>query len=266
MTSRFLPTPGVDLRIDPAESSEVFAFDRAETGFEDPDAAEVQAATADFGPLETSSGRPIELFIPEHYEPAYPYPLIVWLHGGGRSERELTELMPCVSERNHIGLAFRGTRPGRNAPLGGFRWPDSAGDVSRFASELHDTVCRLRRAFHVHSERIHLAGFDEGATLALRLLLARPEWFAGAVAFGPKYPGGPGALTRFRDLSGKRALIGTGTRSACAPISEAVRTGRLLHSAGLEVTTRTYDAAHELTGEMLAHLNHWVMDALCAAV
>src|SRR5690606_3395690 len=57
MTRRFLPTPGLDLRIDPAESPDVLSFvDRADVDFQDLDAAEVHAATAEFGPLATSAG------------------------------------------------------------------------------------------------------------------------------------------------------------------------------------------------------------------
>ncbi|MEX0702841.1 MAG: hypothetical protein WD069_12165 [Planctomycetales bacterium] len=267
MMRRYFHVPGLDVPLEPAELAAGLSLaDRALPEFEDPDAAELFAAAAEFGPLATATGRPVELFVPERYEPGYPYPLIVWLHGRGRSERELAQLMPRVSERNYLGLAFRGTLPGRSVSPRGFGWPASSGDDALFAEELYETVCRLRRAYHVHSERIHLAGFDDGATLALRLFLSRPEWFAGAIAFGGRFRGGPGALARYRDLSGKRVLIGTGARSAAAPVAEAVGTGRLLHSAGLEVTTRTYDAAHELSGEMLAHLNQWVMEGVCATV
>lgn len=265
MMRRFLPAPGLDLNPEAGELETRLYLDRAHTEFDSDEAGRI-AAAAEFGALETSAGRPIELYIPEHYEPAYPYPLVVWLHGRGGSERELCGVMSRVSERNHMGLALRGSRLVCRGKAVGFGWPDSADEIDELAFELHDTVRRLRRAYHVHSERVHLAGFDDGATCALRLFLSRPEWFAGAIALGASFSGSPVSLARFRDLTGKRVLIGGGARSASAPVSEMVRTGRLLHSAGLEVTTRTYDAGHELTAEMLAHLNRWVIEGMCAAV
>ena len=43
------------------------------------------------------SPRDTALFAPIHYEPGYAYPLVVWLHGEGSSERELRQVMPRVS-------------------------------------------------------------------------------------------------------------------------------------------------------------------------
>ena len=54
---------------------------------------------------------PCAVFAPMHYEPNYAYPLVVWLHGAGGSERELPEIMCNVSPQNYIGIAFRGTLP-----------------------------------------------------------------------------------------------------------------------------------------------------------
>ncbi len=48
------------------------------------------------------------LFAPLHYEPGYPYPLVVWLHGTGCDERQLLRIMPLVSMRNYVAVAPRG--------------------------------------------------------------------------------------------------------------------------------------------------------------
>ena len=44
-------------------------------------------------------------FGPQHYEPQYAYPLIVWLHGRGDDERQLLRVMPHVSMRNYVAVA-----------------------------------------------------------------------------------------------------------------------------------------------------------------
>src|SRR5436309_12831588 len=62
------------------------------------------------------------LLAPVHYERNYSYPLLVWLHDDGGSERELKRIMPLVSLRNYVSLAVRGTRTSR----GGYEWPETA--------------------------------------------------------------------------------------------------------------------------------------------
>ena len=48
-------------------------------------------------------------FAPLHYEANYAYPLLIWLHGGGDSERQLRRIMPHISLRNYVAVALRGT-------------------------------------------------------------------------------------------------------------------------------------------------------------
>src|SRR5580698_11026646 len=74
---------------------------------------------------------PCGVFVPENYEPNYAYPLVVWLHDAGRSERDIVDVLPHISMRNYLGLALRGTNPadprvdneGRESA--GYRWSRS---------------------------------------------------------------------------------------------------------------------------------------------
>src|SRR5215213_251302 len=70
-------------------------------------------------------------FIPQQYEPNYPYPLLVMLHARGGDEGQMVRSMPALSWRNYVGLSLRGpervTRKGRDAGYGwgpGFSWCD----------------------------------------------------------------------------------------------------------------------------------------------
>ena len=55
-------------------------------------------------------------------------------------------------------------------------------------------------------------------------------------------------------------MLGAGVRDRSVTVADLVRTSRLLHSAGMAVTTRVYKAGHEVSDEMLDHLNVWMMD------
>ena len=47
-----------------------------------------------------SSENPHSLFIPQHYESNYAYPLIVWLHGPNDDERQVNRILPLISPQN----------------------------------------------------------------------------------------------------------------------------------------------------------------------
>ena len=157
-------------------------------------------------PLEhilTADGKPLSMFVPDNYEPGYPYPLVIWLHGAGGSDQEIERIMPQISDRNMFGIALRGNRRSITAPQGQNSWSNDPAEVAALADTLYETVCNVRRLFHIHSERIFLAGCDQGATLATRLLLEYPDWFAGLLSIGGEIPAISNPLARFRQLQGK---------------------------------------------------------------
>ncbi len=211
--------------------------------------------------LETSpSGRPLAVRLPEPYEPNYAYPLVVWLHGRGGSHADVAAVAERVGEQNFVFLGVDGTRP----VLDGVGRDWHADDLVDWLPELHETLCNVRRRYHVHSERILLAGEGTGATTALQLLLRRPEWFAGAVSWNGELP--ERELSRFRDLKGKRVLLATGTEQGIVPAVHAAAAAKVLRTAGLDVTQRTYDSAGGVPAEMLREANAWLLETACAVV
>jgi dienelactone hydrolase len=77
--------------------------------------------------------RPVHTFLPVGYEPNYPYPLLVFLHGHGGNEEQILRLAPRLSRRNYLCIALRGPRAvGRRAGHPGFTW--SVAPTSRTTS------------------------------------------------------------------------------------------------------------------------------------
>jgi phospholipase/carboxylesterase len=209
--------------------------------------------------------KPVGLFLPEKYEPRYPYPLILWLHGAGGTELELFSTLPVASSRNYVGLSLRG--PLRRE-AGGFDWDLSADGLAQLEADVYGTVCKLRQTVHVHSERVVLAGFDTGATAALELLLRKPEWFGGAVSICGRLPrAGLGASENAASAEdAKRVLLIGGDRDDVLPASEVLQAHRLLRSAPLSLSIAVEDAGHEVTRPMLRRVDQWVMDGIYATV
>lgn len=210
-----------------------------------------------------TTDRPHAIHLPEHYEAGYAYPLVVWFHGDGFDETEVSSVMPNISERNYIGLALRG-----NLDCGGgFAWSNSPEDLQTLINDVESLVLDMRRQYHIHSERIYLAGFGSGASSAMELILQKPEWFGGAACFCGSFPELKIPHPRFRELRNKRVLLATSTNSRTCKVGDVVAAGRMLYSSGMQIGTRVYnEAGTSPTSKMLSDINHWLMDDVCSAV
>jgi phospholipase/carboxylesterase len=209
---------------------------------------------------------PVRTFLPTGYEPNYAYPLLVFFHGHGGNEEQILRLAPRVSRRNYICIGLRGPQElgPRTDGRPGFGW----GTDGRCDTLVEDYVMRAveqtRRQYHVHSERIYLAGFCEGATLAYRLGLLFPEKFAGIISLNGVLPRQGGPLLRLPEARSLRVMIGHGIANAVVPLSLARQDHRLLYTAGIDVQLQTYATTHKIHPDMLRDMNRWVMEGLSA--
>jgi len=200
------------------------------------------------------------LFAPLHYERGYAYPLLVWLHGEGGSERELRQLMPHVSVRNYVAAAPRGDSlvPGARQA-----WEQSPQAISEAAERVLECIDASKRRFNIHAKRVFIAGNGRGGAMALRLALRFPEWFAGAVSLGGPMPRGDGPLNRVNKARRLPLLLASCRDSAEYPPEVVSADLRLLHAGGFSLALRQYPGEHELTTVMLADMDRWLMEQVC---
>jgi phospholipase/carboxylesterase len=205
---------------------------------------------------------PVRTFLPTGYEPNYAYPLLVFFHGHGGCDEQILRLAPRLSRRNYICIGLRGPVRVGPRPDGriGYAWgPDAQCDAW-----MEDYVLRAieqtRRNYHVHSERIYLAGVCEGAAMAYRLGLLFPEKFAGVISLNGAMPRRGGPLLRLPEVRQLRVFIGHGIANAVVPLGTAREDFLLLYTAGLAVRMNTYAATHRLHLDMLRDINRWVID------
>jgi phospholipase/carboxylesterase len=213
-----------------------------------------------------SGRRPVRTFLPTGYEPNYAYPLLVFFHGHGGSEEQILRLAPRLSRRNYICIGLRGPQVlgARADGRVGYSWGADARCDAAIEDYVLGAIEQTRRNYHVHSERIYLAGFCEGATLAYRLALTFPEKLAGVIALNGALPRQGGPLLRPAAIRQLRVLIGHGIANAVIPLSMARDDFRLLYTAGVSVRMHTYPATHRLHPDMLRDINRWIMDTLDA--
>jgi phospholipase/carboxylesterase len=146
----------------------------------------------------------------------------------------------------------------------GYGW----GEDARIQSLVEDYVIRsvehTRRHYHIHSERIYLAGFAEGATVAYRLGLLHPQRFAGVISLNGLLPREGRPLFQLPQLRDLRVFIGHGIANVFMPLSSARQDHRQLYTAGLDVCLRTYPTTHRLHSHMLRDIDRWIMERVNA--
>lgn len=212
--------------------------------------------------VQSPQSWPVRTFLPTGYEPGYAYPLLVFFHGYGSDEKQIMHLAPRLSRRNFICIGLRGPQAVgvRSDGEVGYAWgADDGFDVQleEYVFQAIDMTCET---YNIHSDRIYLAGFCEGASLAYRLGLTFPEKIAGIISLNGAMTRHNRPLLRLPDIRKLRIFIGHGIANALMPLSLAKSDHKLLYTAGLNVNWQTYLTNHRLHPDMLRDINRWVID------
>jgi phospholipase/carboxylesterase len=217
--------------------------------------------TSEVGSTDRADLAPVRTFLPTGYEPRYPYPLLVFLHGHGGNEEQILRFAPRLSRRNYICIGLRGpVGLGRNAAgVSSFGWGDG-NHRTQVEDYLLRAVEQTRRTYHIHSERIYLAGFAEGASMAYRLGLTFPEKLAGVIALNGAMPRLDRPLLRYPAIRDLRVFIGHGIANSRVPLSLAKEDYRLFYAAGMPIEMHTYPTTQRIHPDMLRDLNRWIIE------
>ncbi len=218
--------------------------------------------------LETGS---VYTFLPTGYEPKYPYPLVVFFHDHGSCEKSTLKIAPRISRRNYICISLRGIAALGIQPDGrtGYTWSENTQSaeavdcIDLIEQYMVRAVEQTRRTYHVHSERIYLAGIGRGADIAYRIGLNMPEKIAGIIALnGTIPPANGGPLFRLPDVRQLRILISHGSANRQVPLESAHRDFRLFYSAGVDVQFKSYPTNHRLHTDMFRDINRFIMSGI----
>lgn len=218
-----------------------------------------EAPSFDFSKSSIGSATDSTLFVPLHYEASYAYPLIVWLHSDGDDRNQLSQIMPELSMRNYVGVGPRALEGNEQR---GYHWEQSTASIDYSIQAVCDAIDYARMTLNINSERIFLAGYGAGGTMAFRVGLEIPEVVSGIVSLnGPM----PDEFTPLRDWMRCRDLplfwghcrksLAFGEEQLCAQL-------KLLHVAGFSVTLRQYPNGDELPTQMLGDFDRWIMEMI----
>src|SRR5205814_8507991 len=126
------------------------------------------------------------LFVPDSITKQHPAPLIVMLHGSGRTGNVLLEHWKSLAEKEGIILAG-----------------PEATDIQQWAPPidgpglLRDIVEELKAKYPIDERRVYLFGHSAGASFALQLSLMESEYFAATAIHAGALNSGGGGLIEF---------------------------------------------------------------------
>ncbi len=198
-------------------------------------------------------------FGPEHYEPRYDYPLIVWLHSNASGEQELESVMPELSLRNYVACAPRGT----DACEGEgdlYRWGESSSSAAIAEEVLFDSIQLACSQFSIDRSRVFLMGFGGGGSMAWKVALRYPNRFAGVINICGEFPANERALSNYAAARQLPTMWMYGGESTTCGIKQVCESLPVMHAASLAVDIRQYPCRNELLSNMLVDANSWIME------
>jgi phospholipase/carboxylesterase len=200
--------------------------------------------------------------LPNGYTPRYAYPVIVWFHDDGGDEQDVLDWLPQLSPQNYLGLGLRGPLPVSDGLPSQRRWSLGRQHLDWLDDELGLALMETARRYSIHAERIVAAGIGAGATLALQMLLRRPELFAAAACLNAAFPP-HWSLSGAGCCRGRSLWLGHSRLLHCGPSRPAIASARLLHTSGLDVHPQLYDDEAWPLETFGRDVDRWLMPVLC---
>jgi phospholipase/carboxylesterase len=208
--------------------------------------ASITAGKHDLG--LTATGPDGFIWVPESYDPEVAAPLIVLLHGGGRTSEEwrVDALEALFEDRGAIVLA----------PDSRYRtWDRVNGIFGPDVAFIDEALAHVFSRANIDPDRIAIGGFSDGGTYALSLGLTNGDLFTEVMAFSPGF-------FAPRVLHGRPRIFEThGTTDDILPINTASRViVPQLRDLGYDVTYIEFEGGHSLSLELAQEAMAWWLD------
>lgn len=209
----------------------------------------------------------------------HPVASIIWLHGLGADGHDFEPIVPELGLPDDLPVRFVfPNAPYRPVTLnGGYvmrAWYDIAIDARGFRQDaahiceseqyLRELVAQEQghgRAAH----RIVLAGFSQGAAIALHTGLRYGEPLAGILALSMPIPLAERIPEEFHASSRLTPVfLAHGTDDQIVPYPMAENARRLLEQLGLPVEWHSYPMGHTVSIEEIGHIRAWLLRVLAS--
>jgi phospholipase/carboxylesterase len=189
-------------------------------------------------------------------------PLLVLLHGHGADEKDLLPMVVRLDPRLAIGSL--------RAPIkirdGSYSWMNSNNetDLDEARRAVLESIEQIVMATNADRDRVYVAGFSQGAMLALAIALTEPQKIAGAAVLS-------GRLSNaIRDhyapldmLKGFPILVTHGTEDRQIPIRSARDIRQTLKTLPVNLEYHEFDGiGHSINDQAVAVLDRWLRERI----
>lgn len=197
-------------------------------------------------------------FVPARYEKNYAYPLIVWLHSGEGSERQVSEVMPHISVQNYVAVGVRGTRACDSAGHR-FDWVHTPSGIVQAELAIMEAIDQAQERYTINPDRIFIAGYKSGGTMAQRVALRNGDRFRGVISLGGCFPRGCRPLANLQQARQLEMLMAIAMENEAITAEALNEDLRLLSSAKLRVQLQQLESEDEMMVPVLRSLDQWMM-------
>jgi len=210
--------------------------------------AEVRAAApAGQHQLDIGSRRDSYFYVPVHYHPAQPAPLVLLLHGaGGHAHHGLDLLRHLADDNGMILVAPASVAHTWDVIAGRTYGPD--------VSLLDRSLAHVFKHYAVDTAHLAIGGFSDGASYALSVGLGNGDLFTHVIAFSP------GFIAQVSPQGQPRVFVSHGTADDILPIGPCSRRiVPLLQQAGYEVAYEEFDGGHVIPDNVARRATAWFL-------
>lgn len=219
-------------------------------------------------PFVTAETMPIEIETGPN-----PVASIIWLHGLGADGHDFEPIIPELRLPSSLAVRFVFPHaPYRPVSVNGGATMRAWYDIAFDATGIHQNEAHIRvseqslgaliakeRERGIESQRIVLAGFSQGAAIALHTGLRYPQPLAGIMALSAPLPL-PELIPAELHAANAQVpvFLAHGTHDRVVPFAVGEATHTLLKKIGVPVEWHSYPMEHTLALEEVADISAWL--------
>lgn len=201
-----------------------------------------------------------EVRLPSHYNPDQRYPVIFALHGMGSDEQDMLRLMEPM-QSDFIIVAIRG--PIVQGSGYAYFQIKSIGNPIR---ELYDAsvlglqqlIADLSGKYAIDPKRRYIAGFSQGAIMAMTLSLIMGDAIKGIVAMSGYIPQFVKDEYKLQPDSELSVFISHGDQDHLFPLQLGEDNANFFRQHTHHVTYVPYNGGHQVTPDLYQQFQQWL--------
>lgn len=203
----------------------------------------------------------------------HPTSSVIWLHGLGADGHDFADIVPLLGLPAGLGIRFIFPHaPERSITINQHMvmraWYDiytldnlKREDLVGLAQSRQHVMALIEqeRARGIASERIVLAGFSQGAALALHTALQHPQPLGGVMALSGYLPDAERLIEqKHANNQALPIFMAHGRYDPVIPLELAESSAELLTAAGFKLEWHTYAMQHAVCQEELNAIGQWL--------